>query len=66
MAAVVPFDLRQAVLGAVAGLAALAALHFLRGFPWSLAAIAGLAVGVFVVYALRIAARLRALYRRDD
>ena len=61
-----PFDLRQAVVGAVAGLVALVALHFLRGFPWSLAAIAGLAVAVFVVYALRVAARLRRLYRHDD
>lgn len=61
-----PFDLRQAVVGALAGLAALAALHFLRGLTWPLAAIAGLAVAVFVVHALRVAARLRALYRRDD
>lgn len=61
-----PFDLRQAALGLASGLAALLVLHFLRGFPWSLAAIAGLAVGVLVVYALRVTARLRALYRRDD
>lgn len=61
-----PFDLRQLAVGVAGGLAALLALHFVRGFPWSLAAIAGLAVGVLLVYALRVTERLRRLFRRDD
>ncbi|HSM51725.1 MAG TPA: hypothetical protein VLA75_10010 [Thermoanaerobaculia bacterium] len=53
----------QALVGSVAGLLAAAATHFLRGFPWSLAAIVGVAVAVLVGTALATAERLVRLWR---
>lgn len=57
----------RAVLVAVAaGAAAALALRAVRDFPWSLALIVGLAVGVFTTMALRTARLLRALWTPPD
>jgi hypothetical protein len=58
-----PLTLAQAALGLLAAVAATLLLHWLRGLPWSLAAIAGLAIGVLAIACLRTWIRLRPLWR---
>lgn len=62
-----------ALVAVAAGGAAAIALHLARGFPWSLALVAALAVGVFTQMLLRTARNLRAVWfgrgerwERDD
>ncbi len=55
---------RRAALATLAGFAAALVLHLGRGFPPGLALIAGLAVGVLAVLALRTAAQLRQTWRQ--
>lgn len=57
----------RALLAAIAaGAAAALVLRAVRDFPWSLALIVGLAVGVFTTMALRTARLLRALWTPPD
>lgn len=51
-----------ALAALAAGAAAALALRLARGFPWSLALIAGLAVGVFTLMLLRTTRVLRAVW----
>lgn len=51
-----------ALVALAAGAAAALALRLARGFPWSLALIAGLAVGVFTQMLLRTTRVLRAVW----
>jgi hypothetical protein len=55
---------RRAALATLAGLIAALALYLGRGFPAGLALIAGVAVGVLAVLALRTAAQLRQTWRQ--
>jgi hypothetical protein len=62
-----------ALVAVAAGAAAALALRFARGFPWSLALVAALAVGVFTQMLLRTVRNLRAVWsahgerwERDD
>jgi hypothetical protein len=62
-----------ALVAIAAGAAAAIALRFARGFPWSLALVAGLAVGVFTQVLVRTVRNLRAVWfprgarwERDD
>jgi hypothetical protein len=62
-----------ALAAVAAGAAAALALHFARGFPWSLALVAALAVGVFTQMLLRTVRNLRSVWssrgerwQRDD
>ena len=57
---------RELAIGVGVAVAALLALRFARGFPWSLAAISGLAVGVLGAVADRTARQLAALWRGPD
>ena len=57
---------RPAAIAVAAGVAALLVLRLARHFPWSLAAIAALAVGVLAAAALRTSAQLRRIWRDDD
>jgi ABC-type cobalamin transport system permease subunit len=56
----------QVVVGAIAGVAALAYFILGRGYPWPLALMVGTAVGALVFTSLRASARVRNLHRRDD
>lgn len=63
----------SALVVVAAGAAAALALHFARGFPWSLALVAALAVGVFTLMLLRTVRNLRTVWsphgerrERDD
>jgi hypothetical protein len=51
-----------ALVAVAAGAVAALALRLARGFPWSLALIAGLAVGVFTLMLLRTTRVLRAVW----
>jgi hypothetical protein len=55
--------LRLAVIVGAAAVTALA-LRLLRDFPWSLAGIVGVAVGVLVLTSLKTGDRLRDAFRR--
>lgn len=55
---------RRAALATLAGLIGALALYLGRDFPVGLALIAGLAVGVLAVLALRTAAQLRQTWRQ--
>ena len=64
---------RSALVALAAGAAVAVALRFARGFPWSLALVAGLAVGVFTQMLVRTVRNLRAVWlprgerwERDD
>lgn len=57
---------RTVLVAIVAAAAAALALRAVRDFPWSLALIGGLAVGVFTTMALRTARVLRALWTPHD
>ena len=49
----------RAILAAIAGVVALPALVFLRGYPWQLAAPVAIAIGIFVYLTAGAFERLR-------
>lgn len=53
----------KALVALVAGFLAAAGLHFLRGFPWSLSGIVGVAVAILAGTAYATAERLVRLWR---
>ena len=55
----------QVVVGAIAGLAALAYFILERDYPWPLALMVGTAVGALVFTSLRASGRVRNLHRRN-
>jgi len=60
---VAPLTVRQALVGLAVGVAGTVALRFARGLPWSLAAVAGLAMAILAVSSWRTGDHLRALFR---
>jgi hypothetical protein len=62
---VAPLTGRQALAGLAAGIAGALLVRWLRGLPWSLAAVVGLAVAVLAVSSLRTGERLRGVWRRE-
>lgn len=57
---------RELALGLGVAAVALLVLRFARDFPWSLAAVSALAVGVLGAMADRTVRQLRALWRGPD
>ncbi len=53
----------RSLVAVAAGLLAAAALHFLRGFPWSLSGIVGVAVTILAGTAFATVERLVRLWR---
>jgi len=54
---------RRLAMIVATGVATLAVLHYQRGLPWKLAGIAGVAVAVLGVMALRTVDKLREVWR---
>jgi len=63
---VAPLSWRQALVALAAGTAGALAMRLVKGFPWSLAAVVGLAMAVLAVSAWRTAERLRRVWSDDD
>jgi len=60
-----PITAPQAAAAALVWVGGTVALHFLKPLPWSLAAIAGLAMAILAAQALRTLDRLRRIWRHE-
>lgn len=60
-----PVSPLQGVVALVAGVGGALAVHWLRGLPWSLSAVVGLAIAVLAISSLRTSERLRRVWDRD-
>jgi len=60
-----PLSPLQGVVALVAGAGGALAVHWLRGLPWSLSAVVGVAIAVLAISSLRTSERLRRIWGRE-